>query len=56
MAETGTGHARTSPEAAEAHAYGLTSADLRDWTGFSPIEIYWARKHDLTPCARSHSG
>jgi len=35
--------------AAEAQAYGLTSDDLRDWAAFAPIEIYWARKHDVTP-------
>jgi hypothetical protein len=32
-------------------AYGLTSEDLRDWASFSPIEIYWALKHDVTPTA-----
>lgn len=51
MAETATGHARTAGEAAEARAYGLTSDDLRDWASFSPIEIYWALKHDVTPAA-----
>ena len=51
MAETATGHARTAAEAAEAKAYGLTSGDLHDWASFSPIEIYWALKHDVTPTA-----
>ena len=51
MAETATGHARTAAEAAEAQAYGLASGDLRDWASFSPIEIYWALKHDVTPAA-----
>jgi hypothetical protein len=51
VAETVTGHACTPGEAAEAQAYGLTSNDLRDWAPFSPIEIYWARKHDVTPAA-----
>jgi hypothetical protein len=51
VAETPTGHARTAGEAAEAQAYGLTSQDLRDWASFSPIEIYWALKHDVTPTA-----
>ncbi len=48
MAETAAGYARTAAETAEAQAYGLTSDDLRDWAPFSPIEIYWALKHDLT--------
>jgi hypothetical protein len=51
VAETATGQARTAGEAAEAQAYGLTSNDLRDWASFSPIEIYWALKHDITPTA-----
>ena len=51
MAESATGHARTAGEAAEAQAYGLTSDDLRDWASFSPIEIHWALKHDITPAA-----
>ena len=51
MAETAAGHARTAGEAAEARAYGLTSDDLRDWVSFSPIEIYWALKHGLSPTA-----
>ena len=51
MAEAAAGHARTAAEAAEARAYGLTSDDLRDWAPFSPIEIYWALKHDVTPAA-----
>ena len=51
MAESATGHARTAGEAAEAQAYGLTADDLRDWASFSPIEIYWALKHDVTPAA-----
>lgn len=46
-----TGHPRTAGEAAEAQAYGLTPDDLRDWASFSPIEIYWARKHDVTAAA-----
>jgi hypothetical protein len=49
MAETVTGHASTAREAAEGQAYGLTSDDLRAWAPFSPIEIYWALKHNLTP-------
>lgn len=48
MAETA-GPARIADEAAEAQAYGLTSDDLRDWAAFSPIEIFWALKHDVTP-------
>jgi hypothetical protein len=51
VAETGAGHARTAGEDAEAQAYGLTSDDLRTWAAFSPIEIYWALKHDVTPTA-----
>ena len=51
MAETATGHTRTAGEAAEAQAYGLTPDDLRNWASFSPIEIYWALKHDVTPAA-----
>ena len=51
MAEIAAGHARTAGEAAEARAYGLTSGDLRDWAPFSPIEIYWAVKHDVAPAA-----
>ena len=51
MAEAATGHPRTAGEAAEARAYGLTADDLRDWTPFSPVEIYWALKHDVTPAA-----
>ena len=51
MAESATGHARTAGEAAEAQAYGLTADDLRDWASFSPIEIYWALKHDVSPTA-----
>ena len=54
MAETPTGHARTAGEAAEAQAYGLTSEDLRDRASFSPVEIYWALKHDVTPAAARH--
>lgn len=49
MAETTAGHARPAGEVAEAQAYGLTSDDLRDWAPFSPIEIYWALKHHVTP-------
>ena len=51
MAETAAGYARTAAETAEAQAYGLTADDLRDWAFFSPIEIYWARKHDVTAAA-----
>ena len=51
MAETAAGHPRTTGEAAEARAYGLTPDDLRDWAAFSPIEIHWARKHHVTPTA-----
>jgi hypothetical protein len=51
VAEAPSGHARTAGEAAEAQAYGLTPQDLRDWVSFSPIEIYWALKHDVTPTA-----
>ncbi len=51
MAETAAAHARTAGEAAEARAYGLTAGDLRDWASFSPLEIYWALKHGLTPTA-----
>jgi hypothetical protein len=51
VAEAATGHARTAGEAAEARAYGLTADDLRDWAPFSPVEIYWALKHDVTPGA-----
>jgi hypothetical protein len=45
------GDARATGEAAEARAYGLTSDDLRDWAPFSPVEIYWALRHDVTPGA-----
>ena len=51
MADAAAGHARTAGEAAEARAYGLTSDDLRDWASFSPIEIYWALKHGVSPTA-----
>ena len=51
MADTVPGHARTAGEAAEARAYGLTADHLRDWAPFSPVEIYWALKHDVTPAA-----
>ena len=51
MAEGPTGRGRTAGEAAEARAYGLTTDDLRDWASFSPIEIYWALKHDVTAAA-----
>jgi hypothetical protein len=53
VAETATGHPRTAGEAAEAQAYGLTSDDLRAWAPFSPVEIYWAVKHDVTPATAS---
>lgn len=45
MAETG--HVHTLGETAE--AYGLTPGELGDWAPFSPVEVYWARKHRLTP-------
>lgn len=45
---------RSAGEAAEARAYGLTSGDLNDWAPFSPIEIYWAVKHGITPAAARH--
>lgn len=51
MADTAAGRARAAAEAAEARGYGLTAADLRDWAPFSAVEIYWARKHDVTPSA-----
>jgi hypothetical protein len=51
VAEAATGQARTAGEAAEARAYGLASDVLRDWASFSPIEIYWALKHSVTPTA-----
>lgn len=51
MAETATGHPRTAAETAEAQAYGLTPDELRDWASFSPIEIYWARKHGVPQAA-----
>lgn len=47
MAEPGQGP--TAWAEAEAVAYGLTHNDLRDWAPFTPVEIYWARKHSLTP-------
>lgn len=34
---------------AEARAYGLAPGDLRDWAPFSPVEVYWAVKHQLAP-------
>jgi hypothetical protein len=48
VADTAAGYARTAAETTEAQAYGLTSDDLRDWAFFSPIEICWAVKHDVT--------
>ena len=48
MADATTGRVRIAAAAAEARAYGLTQADLVEWEQFSPIEIYWARKHHLT--------
>ena len=51
MAEEATGHAGTAGETAEARAYGLTADDLRDWAPLSPIEIYWALRHDVTRAA-----
>lgn len=49
MAEAAAGRPGTGSEAAEARAYGLTADDLRDWAPFSPVEIYWARRHGVTP-------
>lgn len=54
MADATTGQVRSAAEAAEARAYGLTRADLVEWERFSPIEIYWARKHHLTPAVARH--
>jgi hypothetical protein len=51
VADAVPGHACSAGEAAEARAYGLTSDQLRDWAPFSPVEIYWALKHDVTPAA-----
>lgn len=52
MAESSSRQAtHTKSQVAEAQAYGLTSDDLCQWPSFSPIEIYWALKHDLTPSA-----
>jgi hypothetical protein len=51
VAEEATGHAGTAGEAAEARAYGLTADVLRDWAPLSPIEIYWALRHDVTRAA-----
>jgi hypothetical protein len=42
---------RGAAEAAEARAYGLTHADLGAWGHLTPIEIYWAARHDVTPAA-----
>ena len=39
--------ARSGYEAADAAGFGLTPEDLRRWYPFYPIEIAWARKHDL---------
>jgi hypothetical protein len=50
VAETAAGHPGAA-EAAEARAYGLTADDLRAWAPFAPVEIYWARKHDVSPAA-----
>jgi hypothetical protein len=49
VAETASGHTRAQGEAAGARAYGLTPGDLGDWAPFSPVEVHWARKHQLTP-------
>lgn len=49
MADAAAARERSAAEAAEARAYGLTQADLGAWGQFAPIEIYWARKHHLTP-------
>ncbi len=54
MADATAGQVRSAAEAAEARAYGLTQADLVEWERFSPIEIYWARKHHLTPAVARH--
>lgn len=43
--------ARSDYEAADATGFGLTPEDLRRWRPFYPIEIAWARKHDLTLAA-----
>jgi hypothetical protein len=51
VAEPAAARART---AAEARGYGLTADDLRDWASFSPVEIYWAVKHGLTPAVAGH--
>jgi hypothetical protein len=51
VAEPAPGQPRTAREAAEASAYGLTTDDLREWAPFSAVEIYWARRHGLTPAA-----
>jgi hypothetical protein len=40
--------ARRPEELQEALAYGLTAGELSRWAAFSPIEIYWARKHRLS--------
>jgi ribosomal protein S16 len=50
------GYARTAGETAEAQAYGLTPGDLCDWASFSPIEIYWALKHDVSPATARRWG
>jgi hypothetical protein len=54
MADAAAGRVRSAAEAAEARAYGLTQADLFEWEQFSPIEIYWARKHHLAPAVALH--
>jgi hypothetical protein len=54
VADAGRGQPRAAAEEAEARAYGLTEDDLRDWAPFTPVEIYWARKHDLSPAAAGH--
>jgi len=51
VGESATRHVRTASEVADARAYGLTADDLRHWESFSPIEIHWALRHDVTPSA-----
>lgn len=43
----GRGAARRPDELQEAAGYGLSAGDLSRWAAFSPVEIYWARKHRL---------
>lgn len=39
--------ARSPYEAMDAEGYGLRAEELRQWTPFYPLEIYWAKKHGL---------